>query len=630
VISLAGPAPAGAQGPAYTAQPPTKGALERDGQGGRYMLAGTWLSRTDLSDVGQSQGWWRNRSSTTGWSPVSIPNSYNANDLSKLSMTGYVAWYRKDFTLPKAAFARWVKPSQRHWIIRFNSVNYDATVWLNGHKLGSHAGAYLPFEFDLSRLRPGVNRLIVRVDDRRTPTAIPPGPSGGWWNYGGILDEVYLRAVQRADISQVQVRPVLKCPSCSATIEDQAVIRNVTGVTQTVTLRGTYGGAKLDFGQQTIAPHRTWTAKATARVLHPRLWAPGSPSLYKATLTLADGGGKRLGSYTTYSGIRKITVTPDGRLELNGRLLNLRGVNVHEQELGSGAALTVPQLQRIVGWTQQLGATLIRAHYPLDPALEELADRDGILLWSEIPVWHTKSRYLNQRSWLKRADGVLTGNILTNQNHPSILLWSIGNELQTPASSQEASYIRGATTLAHKLDPTRPVGMAVSDWPGVACQRAYAPLQVVGFNDYFGWFDAGGGSTDDRDSLSPFLDSFRACYPKKAIFVSEFGFEGNRNGPVEERGTYQFQSDSLAFHLAVFNSKPWLSGAIYFPLQDFAAQPGWGGGNPWPDPPFVQKGMVDLQGHHRPAFAVMQSMYHAVVQIAPASSAAKRHSRRGL
>jgi beta-glucuronidase len=630
VISLAGPAPAVAQGPAYTAQPPTKGALERDGQGGRYMLAGTWLSRTDLSDVGQSQGWWRNRSSTTGWSPVSIPNSYNANDLSKLSMTGYVAWYRKDFTLPKAAFARWVKPSQRHWIIRFNSVNYDATVWLNGHKLGSHAGAYLPFEFDLSRLRPGVNRLIVRVDDRRTPTAIPPGPSGGWWNYGGILDEVYLRAVQRADISQVQVRPVLKCPSCSATIEDQAVIRNVTGVTQTVTLRGTYGGAKLDFGQQTIAPHRTWTAKATARVLHPRLWAPGSPSLYKATLTLADGGGKRLGSYTTYSGIRKITVTPDGRLELNGRLLNLRGVNVHEQELGSGAALTVPQLQRIVGWTQQLGATLIRAHYPLDPALEELADRDGILLWSEIPVWHTKSRYLNQRSWLKRADGVLTGNILTNQNHPSILLWSIGNELQTPASSQEASYIRGATTLAHKLDPTRPVGMAVSDWPGVACQRAYAPLQVVGFNDYFGWFDAGGGSTDDRDSLSPFLDSFRACYPKKAIFVSEFGFEGNRNGPVEERGTYQFQSDSLAFHLAVFNSKPWLSGAIYFPLQDFAAQPGWGGGNPWPDPPFVQKGMVDLQGHHRPAFAVMQSMYHAVVQIAPASSAAKRHSRRGL
>lgn len=625
--ALVGPAPARAQGPAYAAQPPTKGALERDGQGGRYLLGGSWLYRADLSDVGQSQGWWRNVSSTTGWSPVSMPNSYNANDLSTLSMNGYVGWYRRDFTLPKAAFAPYVKRSQRHWMIRFNSVNYAATVWLNGHKIGTHAGANLPFEFDLNKLRPGVNRLIVRVDDRRSPTAIPPGPGGGWWNYGGILGEVYLRAVQRADISQVQVRPVLKCPSCSATIEDQAVIRNVTGVPQTVTLRGTYGGAKLDFGQHTIAPHGSWTAKATARVLHPRLWAPGSPSLYRASLTLADATGKRLGTYVTYSGIRKITLTPDGRLELNGRLLDLRGVNIHEQALGSGAALTLPEIQRLVGWAQQLGATIIRAHYPLAPELEELADRDGILLWNEIPVWHTASRYLNQPSWVKRAHRELTDDIAANQNHPSILLWSIGNELQTPASSQETSYIRGAVALAHGLDPTRPVGMAVSDWPGVACQPAYAPLDVVGFNDYFGWFDAGGGTTDDRDSLSPFLDSFRACYPTKAIFVSEFGFEGNRNGPVEERGTYQFQSNTLAFHLAVFDSKPWLSGAIYFAMQDFAARPGWGGGDPWPDPPFVQKGMVDLQGNHRPAFAVMQSMYHAVTQIAPAVAARKRSSR---
>jgi beta-glucuronidase len=627
-LALAGPAPARAQGPAYTAQPPTKGALERDGQGGRYLLGGSWLYRADLSDVGQSQRWWRNVSSTDGWSPVSIPNSYNANDLSTLSMDGYVGWYRRDFTLPKGAFAHYVTRSQRHWIIRFNSVNYTATVWLNGHKIGTRSGAYLPFEFDLSRLRPGVNRLIVRVDDRRTPAALPPGPGGGWWNYGGILGEVYLRAVQRADVSQVQVRPVLKCPNCSATIEGQAVIRNVTGAPQTVTLRGAYGGAKLDFGQHTIAPHGTWTAKATARVVHPRLWAPGSPSLYKATLTLADAKRKRLGTYVTYSGIRKITITPDGRLELNGRLLDLRGVNIHEQALGSGAALTVPEIQRIVGWAQQLGATIIRAHYPLAPELEELADRDGILLWSEIPVWHTASRYLNQRSWLKRADQVLTDNILSNQNHPSILLWSIANELQTPASTQEAGYIRGAVALAHRLDPTRPAGMAVSDWPGVACQPAYAPLDVVGFNDYFGWFDAGGGTTDDRDSLSPFLDGFRACYPTKAIFVSEFGFEGNRNGPVEERGTYQFQSDTLAFHLAVFDSKPWLSGATYFAMQDFAARPGWTGGNPWGDPPFVQKGMVDLQGNHKPAFAVMQSMYHAVVQIAPARTAARKRLPR--
>jgi beta-glucuronidase len=292
-------------------------------------------------------------------------------------------------------------------------------------------------------------------------------------------------------------------------------------------------------------------------------------------------------------------------------------VNVHEQALGSGAALSLAQYQRLMGWVVELGATVVRAHYPLDPEFEELADRDGVLLWSEIPVWRVSNRYLNQRAWAKRAHAELADNIATNQNHPSILLWSIGNELPTPVSSQEASYIRGASNLAHRLDPTRPVGMAVSDWPGVACQPNYAPLDVIGVNEYFGWFDAGGGTTDDRDSLSPFLDSFRACYPTKAIFVTEFGFDANRDGPVEERGTYAFQSNSLAFHLAVFASKPWLSGVTYFEMQDFTARPGWAGGNPWGTPPWVQKGMVDMYGNHRPAFSVMQSVYKSTVQIAP-------------
>ena len=109
--------------------------------------------------------------------------------------------------------------------------------------------------------------------------------------------------------------------------------------------------------------------------------------------------------------------------------------------------------------------------------------------------------------------------------------------------------------------------MAVSNWPGLGCQSAWDPLDVIGDNEYFGWFDAGGGGDDDRDALSPFLDSVRACYPNKAIMVTEFGFDGNRNGPVEERGTYAFQANSVAFHLGVFASKPWLSGAMYFALR---------------------------------------------------------------
>ena len=623
VIALAAAGVARAESPAYVAQPPTYGALYRDGQTGRYLLGGTWLYRADLDDAGMAEGWWRDVAGTAGWLSVTSPNAYNAGEFSTASADGYVGWYRRDFTLPARAFAEHVPASARHWIIRFEAVNYRATVWLNGRRLGSHVGENLPFELDLNGVRGGVNRLIVRVDNRRSSSDLPPGPDIGWWDYGGILREVYLRAVQVADLAQVQVRPLLPCSTCAATVEEKVLVRNLTRAPQMVRLRGFYGTEPLDFGSAAVAPHAVWSAQAAVRIAHPHLWSVGHPVLYRTTLTLSDGRGRRLGGYVTYSGIRSITVTRDGRLELNGRLVNLRGVELHEQNITTGGALNPDQLARLMGWVRALGATVIRTDPP-NPEIAEMADRDGILIWPEIPVnQFVSNKYLVQRAWLGRAHALLENNILTNQNHPSVLLWSIGNELPTLATPAERSYIAGAAALAHQLDPTRPVGIQVSDWPGVPCQAAYAPLDVIGFNDYFGWFDAGGGATDDRDALSPFLDSFRACYPSKALFVSEFGSDGNRDGPVEERGTYQFQSDTAAYHLRVFASKPWLSGAMYFLLQDAATSLGYEGGNPWPDPPFDQKGLVDLYGNLKPAFAIVASIFKATLQIGPPT-----HSRR--
>ncbi|MGN6870611.1 MAG: glycoside hydrolase family 2 protein [Solirubrobacteraceae bacterium] len=613
----AGTAQAATHGPAYAADPPTPGAWYRDGQSGRYLLGGAWLYQADTGDVGLAQGWWRGVASTAGWTPVTIPNAYNAGDFSQTSENGYVGWYRRDFTLPSGAFARYVPRASRHWIIRFESVNYHATVWLNGREIGSHDGAQEPWELDLNNVRPGVNRLIIRVDNRRTAADLPPGPGGQWWNYGGILREVYLRAVQTADLQRVQIQTLHPCPRCAATIDEQVLVRNVTGKRQKVRLGGTYGRAGLNFGTATIAPHATWTANASVKIPHPSLWAPGHPKLYAATLTLADAKGRRLGGYFTYSGIRTITVTHDGRLELNGRLLNLRGVNLHEQTLQTGAAMTPAQTGELVSWVQELGATVIRAHYPVGPEMEEMADRDGILIWSEVPVYQVAAGFLGNPGWLARAHAMLEDNILSNQDHPSILLWSIGNELPSPPTGDEARYIAGATALAKQLDPTRPVGMAVSNWPGLGCQAAWNPLDVIGDNEYFGWFSAGGGGDDDRDALSPFLDSVRACYPTKAIMVTEFGFDASRDGPIEERGTYAFQANSVAFHLGVFASKPWLSGAMYFALQNYVAFPQYSGGDPRPDPPYNQKGLVDFDGNLKPSFGVVSQIFHATRQIAP-------------
>jgi beta-glucuronidase len=437
---------------------------------------------------------------------------------------------------------------------------------------------------------------------------------------------VYLRTAQRADLQQVEVRPILPCPTCAATIEAQATVRNVTGAPQHVILHGYFGNVPVYFGRATIRPHSTWSPRAAVLIKRPQLWAPGHPALYRASLTLTDSRARTLGGYVTYSGIRSIQVNRNGQLTVNGRVVHLRGVFIHEQNVQTGSALTPAQIAALIGWTRRLGATMIRSHYPLNPQFLELADRYGLLVWDEVPVYQLSDQQLGTPAVISFGESLLQQNILDNQNHPSVMLWSIGNELPTPATTNESAYISAATALVHKLDPTRPAGMAISDWPGVPCQPAYGPLDVLGFNDYFGWFDAGGGSTDDRDELSPFLDSFRACYPTKALFVTEFGFEANRNGPVEERGTYQFQTNSAQYHLQIFASKAWLSGASYFPLQDFAARPGWGGGDPWPNPPWVQKGLVTNAGQAKPAFSVVSAMFHSIHQIAPAPG--PRRARR--
>ena len=615
-------------GPVYVATPPTNHVLYQDGQTGRYLLGGEWLYRPDPTNVGLAQGWYKNNPSTVGWTPVSVPNADNAGNFSNASMAGTIGWYRRDFTLPANAFPKWVPNVDRFWIVRFESVNYNATVWLNGHEIGTHNVAYLPFEFDLGDLHAGVNRLVVRVDSIRTGADFPPGPGGIWWNFGGILREVYLRTAARADLSQVIVRPILPCAKCAATIDEQALVRNVTSQPQTVQLTGMYGSQPLYFGEQTIPVGGTWTANATTVITKPKLWSIDSPYLYKATLTLSDLKGKRLGGYIDYSGVRSIAVVK-GHLELNGQLLHLRGVNMHEQNILTGAALDPAQLARIMGWIKKLGATMIRAHYPLNPELEEMADRDGILLWSEVPVYQIQNQYFTQPGWLPRALALVRTNILTNENHPSVAIWSIGNELPQTVTAGEEKYISSAAALAHKLDPTRPVGLAIKDWPGLGCQAAaYAPLDVVGVNEYFGWFDVGGGVTDDRDALGPFLDTVHQCMPNKAIIITEFGVDGNRNGAVEEYGTYQYQADTAAYDLGVFAARPWLSGALYFLIQDYAAYPGYNGGNPLPSTPFNNKGLVDLYGNLKPAFGVVQKIYHDTVQIGTADRARRSESEK--
>jgi beta-glucuronidase len=183
-----------------------------------------------------------------------------------------------------------------------------------------------------------------------------------------------------------------------------------------------------------------------------------------------------------------------------------------------------------------------------------------------------------------------------------------------PGPAQTA-YISSQARLAKRLDPTRPVGLPAAVNPLAGCQaRAYAPLDVLGINDYFGWYTGSRGSIADRDALSSYLDSVRGCYSRQALAITEFGAEANRPGPVEEKGTYAFQSDFVAFHLNAYGSKPWLAGAAYFTLQEFRVVPGWIGGDPWPNPPIHQKGLISFAGVPKPAYYVVRQLFRSIGQ----------------
>jgi beta-glucuronidase len=616
--------PAGSALAQGTVETPTNKVLYKDGYDGRYLLDGTWWFRLDPQDQGLSQGFQR-QSSTVGWTQVTVPNAWNATDLSPESQRGTVGWYRKDFRVPAGA-------KGATWKVRFESVNYRATVFVNGKQVGSHEGAYLPFEVPSGKLRSGVNHLVVRVDSRRSNTDLPPlvdqdngTPGGGWWNYGGLLREVYLRKVNQVDMTDFLARPILPCRNCDATVQIRATLHNL-GRKKKVRVSARVGDQSARFRAVTLPTRGTRQVSAKVKISNPRLWEPGDPQLY--TVRGAVNVGRRVGtSWSGHIGIRSIKIKK-GLLYVNGVRTTLRGASIHEDDPNVGAALTPQIRQSMFGELLRLGGTMTRSHYPLHPEFLEMADRAGVLVWQQIPFYRLGEDQMKLKSVRDKGLNMLRTEVARDQNHPSVLTWSIGNELPSrPAFGQER-YIRDSTRLLHQLDPTRLVGLDISGYPSAPVVGQYNQLNALGINDYFGWYPGPNGQLVDRNALGPYLDQMRGYYPNLGLFVTEFGAEANRNGPVDEKGTFQFQSDWMQFQIATIDSKPYVNGAVNWLLRDFKVRPDWDGGNPIPQPPYNQKGVADQFGTPKPAFDVTARMYKAIkragaARIARASKASR-------
>ena len=432
---------------------------------------------------------------------------------------------------------------------------------------------------------------------------IPPaGRERGWWNYGGILREVYLRKVGQLDLGDPQV---IATPGDPAQVSFSAEIRNAGATTTpadvalTVTGPNNFALSLPVVGSADVAPSGLEKVTGSFEIPNAQLWSPDSPNLYELKATAGDQ------TTTIHFGVRQWTKAADGHALLNGEPLHLRGASFQEENLTHGAALTAADEDTLAAQLTALGADFTRSHYPPSERLLEAFDRLGIVFWEQIPVWRLKGKDLARRQLRQTILDRLRQTILRDRNHASVMTWGVANEI-VRGGNAETSYLAQAKALIRRLDPTRFFAVDQTLSPHVRLPAAFKKLDALGISEYVGWY-----GNDPLSRVRPLLDSVHRQLPEVALFASEFGAEGNRSGPATQKGTYAFQSRWLDRQLTTIDATPYLGGAIVWLLRDYAVRPGWAGGNPRPSPPFSTKGLIDRHGRRKPAWSVVKRHFAA-------------------
>ncbi|MEJ7817233.1 MAG: glycoside hydrolase family 2 TIM barrel-domain containing protein [Thermoleophilaceae bacterium] len=581
----------------------------REGQPGRLLLGGTWRFRLDDDGVGVKRRYARQRS-LQGWRKVSVPNDFNGAE-KKLNRAS-VGWYRRELRLPR-------KPAGTRWIVRFEAAGYGTTVFLNGRVVGRHTGNYLPFEVDLRGLRPGRNRLVVRVSSLRRPTDLTHWRrarfhrygNGPWWNFGGIHREVTIRPARGVDVARAQALPRMACPTCPAHVQVRALVRNLGPRALRPRVTALLDGRSIQLASPVLAPGGRAEAVGDLTIERPRLWDIRRPAGYGLVVRATGGGGGA--RYRTWFGVRDVRKLGDGRVLLNGRPLHVKGISVHEDDPRVGSAWGPRQRARLLRRIDDLGANLVRAHYPLHPALLEALDRRGVLVWDQAPVNLVQNDNWARPDVRRAAVRVNEQTVLRDRGHPSVIAFSVANELPIPVRRGQIEFMRRAAARVRALDPTRLVALDRVARYGAPddAHPAFRVFDALGVNEYFGWYR---GALPPRppaytDKLAPYLDRLHRLQPGAALFLTEFGAEANRPGPAREKGTYAFQAGYLRRHVAAAATRPYLNGSIVWVMSDFRVHSAWSGGNPKPKPPYNQKGIIGADGRPKPGYFEVRRLF---------------------
>lgn len=510
---------------------------------------------------------------------LSVPGDWNTQREALMLYEGTI-WYKRDFDYA-------LSPGRRLFAY-FGAANYDAKVFVNGTKVGEHVGGFTPFNFEITDLvRPADNFVVVKVDNQRHRDAIPT-VNTDWWNYGGLTRDVMLVEVPETFIRDY----FLQLEKGSADQVAGWVRLDGSRPRQQVRIRIPEAGA------ETVV---TTDAEGYAAVRFPATltrWSPEEPKRYRVIVEAETDQIEELIGFRTIE-------TRGTDILLNGRSIFLRGVSIHEEApFRSGRAFSEEDARTLLGWAKELGANYVRlAHYPHNEYMTRLADEMGLLVWSEVPVYWT-ILWQNEATF-QNAQQQLTEMITRDKNRAAVILWSVANE--TPLSDARLTFLRRLIDQTRALDPTRLVTAAlerhyIDDHTQMIDDPLGAYLDVVGVNEYVGWYD---GLPEKADGLS-----WQMVYDKPLVF-SEFGGGAlhGHHGDAQTRWTEEYQRALYAHQVQMFDRIPFLRGTTPWILMDFRSprRPLDGIQDFW-----NRKGLLSHRGQKKQAFYVMQAWYEQV------------------
>jgi beta-galactosidase len=428
------------------------------GTGTVQRLDGSW--EFHQGSLGSIWEIWRGDAATDNvkWTPVTLPHCFNARDAVDPEAHYYEGpgWYRSRLKLSNPY------PNGRT-LLHFEGAGQKSQVFVGLTRVGEHVGGYDEWSVDITGAETNANEngelpVAVLCDNSRDAEMIPSDLSD-FCRYGGLYRHVNLVYAPAISLAQIHITPTLAADG-TASVEIRAQLYNPAAATDGLQIKVEVRDPEGRLVQTTTNLSVPWSDEkeiATFEIASPNLWSPASPSLYHCSVSLQSAwGGQTL---ENNFGVRSVEWVEHGPFKLNGERLLLRGTQYHEDDAGVGAAVSDASYRRTFEQIKAMGANFVRlAHYQQSPQVLDLCDQLGLLVWEEVP-WCRGG--LGGERYQQQCRNMLTDLIEQHYNHPSVILWGLGNEIDWPGDFPNYStnairqFIIQQNSLAHQLDPTR-------------------------------------------------------------------------------------------------------------------------------------------------------------------------------